>query len=206
MNRIDGRSLRSSLDLETDIVIVGSGPAGSAAAREASRLGARVIVVEEGRFFDPSEFPESSFASMAAAYRDMGASVVFGPAPIPFVQGKMVGGSSPINGAICWRMPRDIYDAWIQADPALADGLWQAAGCAFDDGFAPVVVAPLFAAGHHAPTLLGVVVGVEVGGLGIFALVMLGHQQPSLHVIRIVGLAIVLQATPGVVGVGPVQP
>jgi hypothetical protein len=53
----------------------------------------------------------------------MGASVVFGAAPIPFVQGKMVGGSSPINGAICWRMPRDVYDEWIQADPPLAETL-----------------------------------------------------------------------------------
>lgn len=123
MNRIDGRTLRTSLELETDLVIVGSGPAGSAAAREASRLGARVVVVEEGRFFEPREFPESSFASMAQSYRDMGASVVFGSAPIPFIQGRMVGGSSPINGAICWRMPRDIYNEWLRADPALADAL-----------------------------------------------------------------------------------
>lgn len=123
MNRIDGRSLRNALEFETDVVIVGSGPAGSAAAREASRLGARVVVVEEGRFFEPHEFPESSFASMAMAYRDMGASVVLGPAPIPFIQGKMAGGSSPINGAICWRMPRDVHDEWLTADPALAEAL-----------------------------------------------------------------------------------
>jgi len=123
MKRIDGRSLRGSLELETDLVIVGSGPAGSAAAREASRLGARVVVVEEGRFFDPSEFVESSFGSMAMAYRDMGASVVFGSAPIPFIQAKMVGGSSPINGAICWRLPRDIHEEWIRNDPALAEVL-----------------------------------------------------------------------------------
>lgn len=123
MKRIDGRTLRGSLEIETDIVIVGSGPAGSAAAREASRLGARVVVVEEGRFFEPGEFVESSFGSMAMAYRDMGASVVFGPAPIPFIQGKMVGGSSPINGAICWRLPRDIHEEWIRNDPALAEVL-----------------------------------------------------------------------------------
>jgi choline dehydrogenase-like flavoprotein len=123
MKRIDGRSLCASLEIETDIVIVGSGPAGSAAAREASRLGARVVVVEEGRFFDPSEFVESSFGSMAMTYRDMGASVVLGRAPIPFIQGKMVGGSSPINGAICWRLPRDIHNEWIRNDPALVEAL-----------------------------------------------------------------------------------
>lgn len=123
MNRIDGRNLRGTLELQADIVIVGSGPAGSAAAREASRLGANVIVVEEGRFITPNEFPESSFASMALAYRDMGASVVFGKAPIPFIQGKMIGGSSPINGAICWRMPKDIHAEWLRADPGLAEAL-----------------------------------------------------------------------------------
>ncbi|HMY19238.1 MAG TPA: GMC family oxidoreductase [Polyangium sp.] len=123
MNRIDGQTLRGLLEVQADIVIVGSGPAGSAAAREASKHGAKVVVVEEGRFITPNEFPESSFASMALAYRDMGASVVLGKAPIPFIQGRMIGGSSPINGAICWRMPKDVHEEWLRADPGLAEAL-----------------------------------------------------------------------------------
>ncbi|MCC6646918.1 MAG: GMC family oxidoreductase [Polyangiaceae bacterium] len=123
MTRVDGRDVRAPLSLEADVVIVGSGPAGAAAAREAARLGASTLVLEEGRWFAPGEFPLSSFDAMAASYRDMGASVVLGAAPTPYVQGRMVGGSSPINGAICWRLPRDVYDEWVTADPALGDAL-----------------------------------------------------------------------------------
>jgi choline dehydrogenase-like flavoprotein len=79
-----------------------------------ARSGASVIVIEAGRWFAPREFQLSAFHSMADTYRDMGASVVLGSAPTPFVQGKLVGGSSPINGAICWRTPRDVYDEWLR--------------------------------------------------------------------------------------------
>jgi choline dehydrogenase-like flavoprotein len=34
-----------------------------------------------------------------------------------------VGGTSVVNGGISWRMPRDVYDAWVKADAALADAL-----------------------------------------------------------------------------------
>jgi choline dehydrogenase-like flavoprotein len=126
MSHVDGRSVGSDLELRADVVIVGSGPAGSMVARESAAAGARVIVVEEGAWAKPADFPLSTFSAMSTWYRGMGATVVYGGAPMPYVQGRMVGGSSPINGAICWRLPRDVHDEWCAADPALRDALpWE---------------------------------------------------------------------------------
>lgn len=69
----------------------------------------------------------SAFESMSRHYRAMGTSMVLGQTPMPYLQGRMVGGSLPINGAICWRMPEDVHTTWLQRDPSLAEHLsWQA--------------------------------------------------------------------------------
>lgn len=100
-----------------DAVVIGSGPAGSAAARALAIAGAKVLVLEAGPAV--AEHPRSGFAAMAASYRSLGASMVLGSAPVPYVQGRRVGGSSPINGAICWRLPADVHQEWIRDDPGL---------------------------------------------------------------------------------------
>jgi choline dehydrogenase-like flavoprotein len=123
---IDGGTLQKPLTLLADVVVVGSGPAGAAAALEAAKAGASVVVVEEGPWLTEADYPRASLDAMALMYREMSASVVLGAAPIPYIQARMVGGSSPINGAICWRLPRDVYDSWLHADPALAEALpWE---------------------------------------------------------------------------------
>lgn len=123
MIAVDGADVRRDLELDADVVVVGSGPAGAMVARTLARRGVRVVVVEEGPFVRPADMPEDSFSAMAGLYRDMGASLMLGAPPMPFVQGRVVGGTSVVNGAISWRLPEDVHAAWVADDPALGDAL-----------------------------------------------------------------------------------
>jgi choline dehydrogenase-like flavoprotein len=120
---MDGRAVRSAFEADADVVIIGSGPAGATVARHLSERGARVIVLEEGHEATPKDFPESGLRAMTALYRDMGTSIAFGNVSMPYLQGRVVGGTSVINGAISWRFPKEILASWTQQDPSLESAL-----------------------------------------------------------------------------------
>jgi choline dehydrogenase-like flavoprotein len=142
-DRVDGREVTGAIERRCDVVVVGSGPAGASVAADLAARGLDVVVVEAGRWFRPDEFRPGAFDSMGAAYRQMGASVVVGSGPMPYLQGRMVGGSSPINGAICWRLPHDVHQEWVAADPVLGDALpWEALESITDRIEARLGVAP----------------------------------------------------------------
>lgn len=123
MNVTDGGTIRAPHQLDCDVVVVGSGPAGAAVARTVAATGARVVVLEEGPWVKTADFPVDAFSAMAQLWRDMGASVALGNAPMPLLQGRVLGGTSVVNGAISWRLPKDVWQGWIDADPALEAGL-----------------------------------------------------------------------------------
>jgi choline dehydrogenase-like flavoprotein len=143
MNVVDGAKVRKLLTRACDVVVVGSGPAGAAVARTVATGGLDVVVVEEGPLIEPGKYAPDAFGAMADAYREMGASVTRGRAPMPYLQGRAVGGGSVINGAISWRLPRDVHDEWCAADPALADALpWPALDSVHDEVEARLHIRP----------------------------------------------------------------
>jgi len=143
MSVIDGAQLRAPHSAAFEVVIVGSGPAGATVARALARAGLTVAVVEEGRALNPADAPRDGFTAMADLYRGLGATLTSGPAPMPFVQGRAVGGTSVVNGAICWRLPRDVHEEWLRADPALASALpWESLEREFDILERDLAIAP----------------------------------------------------------------
>ena len=143
MNVLEGRTLKAEHRNQFDFVVVGSGPAGATVAHRLAHGGASVAVVEDGPRVLPHQFPADGFTAMAQLYRDMGSSVLTGNAPMPFVQGRVVGGTSVVNGAISWRFPKDVYREWVHADEQLGDALpWAAIEGALDQVEQELNIAP----------------------------------------------------------------
>lgn len=103
----DGRDF----DEEADVVVVGSGPAGSVVTYELAKAGHRVILVEEGPPFTPQEFRADGNISMARTMREGGLRSTTGTF-MPILQAICLGGGSLINSAMCVRPPAFIFDEW----------------------------------------------------------------------------------------------
>jgi choline dehydrogenase-like flavoprotein len=188
MHVTPGASQTHDATLTADVVVVGSGPAGAAVARTLAAAGARVLVLEEGPYLLPADFPEDGFSAMARLYRGMGTTLTAGRAPIPYLQGRAVGGTSVINGAISWRLPRDVHEAWLRDDPPLGEALpWERVSAALDQVESDLSIAPTSPeiAGPHN-LLLGK--GAEALGLE--------HRPISRNVRGCRGLGRCLQGCP----------
>jgi choline dehydrogenase-like flavoprotein len=103
---------RADREERVDVVVVGTGPGGAAAARVLAQSGARVLLLEEG----PSEmrFAKNQGHTMRYHMQEGGAMVARGNAYTPIAAGRGVGGGSLINSAIAWRCPDRVLDSWTE--------------------------------------------------------------------------------------------
>ncbi|HEY8089968.1 MAG TPA: GMC family oxidoreductase [Polyangiaceae bacterium] len=93
-----------------DFVVVGSGAAGATAALVLAEAGRDVVVVEEGPAVRDEDRGLGSHEAFMRLFRDRATQVAMGRSVIPILQGRCVGGTTVVNGAIVWRLPEDAYD------------------------------------------------------------------------------------------------
>ena len=118
-NVFSREDLSRDTTLDADVVIAGSGSGGATTAAELAEAGLDVIVLEEGSYWGTPDFTANAAGMIRRMYRDGGASAALGRPPVLFQEGRTVGGSSVINGAMSWRTPERILDGW-QAEHQLA--------------------------------------------------------------------------------------
>jgi choline dehydrogenase-like flavoprotein len=97
-----------------DVVVIGSGAAGATAARVLTGAGLDVIIIEEGQHVPTEELRSDMYSGFKRLWRDMGFQVAKGRAFLPILQGRCVGGTTAINGAIIHRMPEAIHALWTR--------------------------------------------------------------------------------------------
>jgi choline dehydrogenase-like flavoprotein len=112
MTVLSFRDYAKSASYDTDVLVIGTGAGGAAAGATLAEAGLEVTFVEEGSYVPTSSFSPYSAHSVGRLYRDGGATVIVGRPPIPFMEGRAVGGSTVINGGMCYRAPDDVLHQW----------------------------------------------------------------------------------------------
>lgn len=111
-----GRDVHGDMELDCDVVVVGSGAGGATAAAECAAAGKSVVVLEEGPHVPAAEHGRMRPSqSMRSLWRDGGLGFAVGVGDTPVINvtmGRGVGGSSSITGGVCLRTPDDVLHAW----------------------------------------------------------------------------------------------
>ncbi len=101
----------SSLQLDADVVIIGSGAGGAVMAYEMAKAGKKVIVLEAGPFVPSTQFNEKFPDMLELLYADNGNQAT-ASGDLLVLQGQCIGGSTVVNGCVAFRVPDFILEDW----------------------------------------------------------------------------------------------
>lgn len=114
---VQGCELSSGFEETCDAVIIGSGSGGAPVAACLAEAGWRVIVIEEGPYYTPAEYGHfRPSQSLRKLWREAGLLAAFGLGDTPVIglaAGRCVGGSSVLTGGVCFRIPSEVHQAWV---------------------------------------------------------------------------------------------
>ena len=98
--------------IDSEIVVIGSGPGGAIAACLLAEAGREVTLLESGPFLTLDECPPFTRDEMERKYRSGGITAALGRTKVAYVEANCVGGGSEINAGLYHRTPEEVLDAW----------------------------------------------------------------------------------------------
>ncbi len=107
-----GEETAEDIELECEVVVVGTGAGGAACAHELASRGRAVLMIEEGPFVRREGFSGRAQDMVKKLYRDHGLTLALGNAGIPVWAGRAVGGSTVVNSGTCYRAPDRVFQNW----------------------------------------------------------------------------------------------
>ncbi len=102
-----------AVELEADVVVVGSGAGGGVVAAELARAGRAVLVLEAGPYVDETTMPRDELDAYGRLYLNYGLLSTWDGA-VTLLAGSGVGGGTLVNWMTCLDAPADIRDEWAR--------------------------------------------------------------------------------------------
>jgi len=113
---------KASFKISCDVLIIGSGPAGSMVAMTLAEAGLHVVLIEKGRAMTQNRMPKTIRSAVRDWYAESGFRTTKGNTPIPVAGGEGMGGGTLVNSALCFKTPRTSLEHWNElSNGAFAD-------------------------------------------------------------------------------------
>lgn len=109
--KVDRPSDLNNTSLETDICLIGSGAAGGILAYHFAKAGHNVLLVERGKYTQPSDMTHNEIEMVGRLYAD-GVFQQTTDYRFTVLQGSCVGGSTVVNNAVCFPPPEHVLARW----------------------------------------------------------------------------------------------
>lgn len=103
----------SQQKLSCDVLVIGSGAGGATVAAIIAESGRDVLLLEEGLSYQSQEYSANFTGMTSEIMRHGGATVIMGRSPIAYLEGRVLGGSTVLNGGMCWRTPEEVLSSWV---------------------------------------------------------------------------------------------
>jgi choline dehydrogenase-like flavoprotein len=111
---VDAQSATKDIEIEADVVVIGSGAGGAMGAEVLAQAGLNVVIVEEGPLATSNDFHMREHEAYSRLYQESAGRQTMDRG-ITLLQGRCVGGSTTVNWTASFRAPVRTLEHWHDA-------------------------------------------------------------------------------------------